>query len=248
MGKAVRPGLRREESGSLLIPRRWCPGIGKVGAVGARADGAVEVYGQKGVVGADAKEGLADGARDGGSGPFGDGAGPAVAAPEADRTGELAADEVAFCFGSGDAVGVAQGGRTWSWVKAHDARGEEFAAQQLTWLFSTVFLRNREAVQQTLGLLASNPNPVAPDAYHRQAQAYLEYDAVDRLGDIKAPTLVVVGEQDLLTPPWVVREVASKIPGARFEVIRGDGASHVVPIERPDDFNPLVARFLGANP
>ena len=93
-------------------------------------------------------------------------------------------------------------------------------------------------------MLASNPNPVAPDAYHRQAQAYLGYEAVDRLGDIKAPTLVVVGEQDLLTPPWVVRKVASKIPGARFEVINGDGASHVVPIERPDDFNSLVVRFL----
>jgi pimeloyl-ACP methyl ester carboxylesterase len=153
---------------------------------------------------------------------------------------------------SGCSAGPARGAfdpiRTWNWVKAHDTRGEEFAAQQLTWLFSTAFLRNREAVQQTLGLLASNPNPVAPDAYHRQAQAYLEYDAVDRLGDIKAPTLVIVGEQDLLTPPWVVREVASRIPGARFEVIKGDGASHVVPIERPDDFNPLVARFLGANP
>jgi 3-oxoadipate enol-lactonase len=135
--------------------------------------------------------------------------------------------------------------RTWDWVKAHDASGEEFAAQQFTWLFSTAFRRNREAVQQTLGLLASNPNPVGPDAYHRQAQAYLQYDAIDRLGDIKAPTLVVSGEQDLLTPPWVCREVASKIPGARFEMIKGDGASHVVPIERPDDFNPLVARFLG---
>jgi 3-oxoadipate enol-lactonase len=135
--------------------------------------------------------------------------------------------------------------RTWDWVKANDERGEEFAAQQFTSLFSTAFLRNREAVQQTLRLLASNPNPVGPDAYHRQAQAYLQYDALDQLGAIKAPTLVVVGEQDLLTPPWVCREVASKIPGARFEMIKGDGASHLVPIERPDDFNPLVARFLG---
>ena len=135
--------------------------------------------------------------------------------------------------------------RTFDWVKANDESGQEFAAQQFTWLFSTAFLRHREAVQQTLALLSSNPNPVGPEAYHRQAQAYLQYDALDRLGDIKAPTLVVAGEQDLLTPPWVCREVASKIPGARFEVIKGDGASHLVPIERPDDFNQLVVRFLG---
>jgi 3-oxoadipate enol-lactonase len=101
-------------------------------------------------------------------------------------------------------------------------------------------------VQQTIAMLASNPNPVGPDAYDRQAQAYLQHDALDRLGDIKSPTLVIVGEQDLLTPPWVTREVASAISGARFEVIRGDGSSHVVPLERPDDFNKLVTDFVAA--
>ena len=52
-----------------------------------------------------------------------------------------------------------------------------------------------------------------------------------------------VGEQDLLTPPWIAREVAAAIPGAQLEIISGDGASHVVPLERPDEFNRLVMRF-----
>jgi pimeloyl-ACP methyl ester carboxylesterase len=102
-------------------------------------------------------------------------------------------------------------------------------------------------VQQTLSLLASNPNPVGPEAYNRQAQAYLRYDSLDRLADIKSPTLVIAGEQDLLTPPWICREVADRIPGARFEIMKGDGSSHVVPIERPDQFNELVTRFLVAS-
>ena len=134
--------------------------------------------------------------------------------------------------------------RIWSWVKAHDASGEVFGGQQLASLFSTAFLRNHEAVRDTTALLASNPYPMSPEAYGRQADAYLRFDALDRLGAITAPTLVVVGEQDLLTPPWIAREVADAIPGARFEVIRGDGSSHVVPIERPDDFNRLVSDFL----
>jgi 3-oxoadipate enol-lactonase len=132
----------------------------------------------------------------------------------------------------------------WNWVKANDPSGEVFGAQQFTWLFSSAFLRNRQAVQDTIALLASNPNPVEPEAYDRQAQAYLRFDALDRLDGITAPTLVIVGEQDLLSPPWVAREVAGAIPGARFELITGDGSSHVVALERPDDFNQLVSNFL----
>jgi 3-oxoadipate enol-lactonase len=134
----------------------------------------------------------------------------------------------------------------WSWVKANDAAGKVFGGQQFVSLFSTAFLRNHQAVQDTAELLASNPYPMSPEAYARQADAYGQFDALDRLGTITAPTLVVVGEQDLLTPPWIAREVADAIPGARFEVIFGAGSSHVVPIERPDDFNRLVSDFLAA--
>jgi 3-oxoadipate enol-lactonase len=132
----------------------------------------------------------------------------------------------------------------WNWVKANDPNGEVFAGQQFTWLFSSAFLRNPAAVQDTIGLLASNPNPVEAEAYDRQAQAYLHFDAVDRLGGIKAPTLVIVGEQDLLTPPWVAREVADGIPGALLKIVTGEGSSHLVPLERPDAFNQLVMDFL----
>jgi pimeloyl-ACP methyl ester carboxylesterase len=134
----------------------------------------------------------------------------------------------------------------WNWVKANDPSGEVFAAQQFTWLFSSTFLRDRAAVQDTIALLVSNPNPIDPRAYDRQAHAYLQFDALDRLDGITAPTLVIVGEQDLLTPPWVAREVARGIPGAGFEIVRGDGSSHVLPLERPDDFNQVVTTFLAS--
>ena len=132
----------------------------------------------------------------------------------------------------------------WDWVKANDPTGDVFGGQQFVSLFSTAFLRNHHAVRDTAALLASNPYPMTPDAYGRQADAYRQFDALDRLAAVTAPTLVVVGEQDLLTPPWIAREVAEAIPGARFEIIRGDGSSHVVPIECPDEFNGLVLKFL----
>jgi 3-oxoadipate enol-lactonase len=132
----------------------------------------------------------------------------------------------------------------WAWLKRNDPTGETFACEQFVWLFSTAFRRNRAAVESTIAMLSSNPHPVEPDAYQRQADAYLAYDALDQLGDIRAPTLMIVGEQDLLTPPWICEEVTRGIRGARFEVIEGDGASHLAAVERADDFNALVIRFL----
>lgn len=134
--------------------------------------------------------------------------------------------------------------RIWSWVRSHDDSGEAFVAQQFVWLFSSSFLRNDAAVKQTLALLASNPTPMTRDAYTRQAMAYLQHDALDRLGGIQVPTLVVGGEQDLLTPPWILQEVATAIPGAELRILRGHGSSHLLPLERPAEFNQLVTDFL----
>ena len=77
-----------------------------------------------------------------------------------------------------------------------------------------------------------------------QWDADLAHDSLDRLGDITAPTLVVVGEQDLLTPPWQARAVAEAVPGARFELVTGPGSSHALHIERLEDLLRIVNSFL----
>jgi pimeloyl-ACP methyl ester carboxylesterase len=79
-----------------------------------------------------------------------------------------------------------------------------------------------------------------------QWDADLAHDSLDRLGAITAPTLVVVGEQDLLTPPWQARKVADAIPGARYELVTGPGSSHGMHIERPEELTKIVTGFLGA--
>jgi len=132
----------------------------------------------------------------------------------------------------------------WSYVKTQDTNGLMFAAQQFIWLFSESFNRNHEAVNQTLQMLASNPNPVSAEAYQRQAEAYLKHDTLDRLNQVTAPTIVIAGEQDRLTPPWICKEVADAIPNAKYKLIMGEGSSHVLPLERPDDFNQAVLSFL----
>ena len=75
----------------------------------------------------------------------------------------------------------------WNWVKANDATGEVFGGQQFASLFSTAFLRNHQAVRDTAELLASNPYPMSPEAYGRQADAYRHFDALDRLAADHSP-------------------------------------------------------------
>jgi len=67
--------------------------------------------------------------------------------------------------------------------------------------------------------------------------------AIDRLEEISAPTLVVVGEHDV---PDMVRQAGDlkrRIPGAELVVI--PGAAHLPSLERPDEFNAHLIRFLG---
>ncbi len=56
------------------------------------------------------------------------------------------------------------------------------------------------------------------------------------------PTLVLVGEEDTLTPPDAARRMATLIPGARLVVI--PGAAHVPPLERPSETTAEIREFL----
>jgi 3-oxoadipate enol-lactonase len=56
------------------------------------------------------------------------------------------------------------------------------------------------------------------------------------------PTLVIVGEDDTLTPPDGARRMATAIPGARLVVV--PGAAHVPPVEQPTETTAAIRDFL----
>ena len=66
--------------------------------------------------------------------------------------------------------------------------------------------------------------------------------AAGRLGEVRAPTLVVVGDLDTPQTLEAAGALANGIPGARLEVIRG--TAHLPNMERPEEFNRLVLEFL----
>ncbi|HEX6057482.1 MAG TPA: alpha/beta fold hydrolase, partial [Gemmatimonadaceae bacterium] len=69
-------------------------------------------------------------------------------------------------------------------------------------------------------------------------------DSTETLATIDVPTLVVVGEEDSLTPPAEARAMQERIAGSRLEVIAGAG--HASAFERPAAFSHVLGDFLGA--
>lgn len=68
------------------------------------------------------------------------------------------------------------------------------------------------------------------------------YNTLRRLPYIKAPTLVIWGRNDETNALEMGEATAKGIPGARLVVL--DDTGHMVPAQRPDEFNKLVLDFL----
>jgi 3-oxoadipate enol-lactonase len=69
-------------------------------------------------------------------------------------------------------------------------------------------------------------------------------DSTDLLSTIDVPTLVIVGEEDVITPPKEARELSRGIPNSRLEII--PGAGHLSNLERPAAFNTALSDFVGS--
>ena len=80
-------------------------------------------------------------------------------------------------------------------------------------------------------------------AVEEDEEELLVENLADRLGEVRVPTLVVVGDEDQPDMHAISERLASEIPGARLARI--PATAHVPSIERPREFDELVVPFLG---
>ena len=103
--------------------------------------------------------------------------------------------------------------------------------------------RSPELVASVRAMLARQPVPGIVAAL----EAMIERpDSTADLATIDVPTLIVVGDEDVLTPPSEARAMHAHIAGSRLEVLAGAG--HVSPLERPAAFNQVLGEFLAGLP
>ena len=117
----------------------------------------------------------------------------------------------------------------------------ERAGEFLGQLFTPEFLANPgPGFGQMAASFVQYPQTLA--GLKGQAAAIAAHDAFDRLGQIKAPTLVIAGDADPLIDPANSRILAERIPGAELRLL--PGLRHGFTAEKPDEFNAIVLEFL----
>ena len=77
---------------------------------------------------------------------------------------------------------------------------------------------------------------IPSDGLRAAVRCLPSHDVTARLGEVAAPTLVIVGELDEETPASYAEALRDGIPGARMEII--PGAGHLTPSETPRAFQP----------
>lgn len=100
--------------------------------------------------------------------------------------------------------------------------------------------QNDPALKGLVRLMASE---VGPNAFVRQQNAIISRaDSRSGLGAIKCPTLVVVGDQDELTPPELSKEIVDGISGA--QLIKIPECGHLSTLEKPDKVSQAIVNWI----
>jgi pimeloyl-ACP methyl ester carboxylesterase len=111
---------------------------------------------------------------------------------------------------------------------ARQGRFAEIADDQ----FPLLVHRKRHSDEALKAVVRAMNQETGAEAYIRQQEAIMSRpDSRPGLGAIKCPTLVLVGDEDQLTPPELAREITNGIRGARLVIVPESG--HLSTLEQP---------------
>jgi pimeloyl-ACP methyl ester carboxylesterase len=108
-------------------------------------------------------------------------------------------------------------------------------------IFSKEFRESEpERARELIAFFRKHRPPPHGVISHLWASIY--HDTVSRLGNVQAPTLVMHGEHDAMTPLANAQELARRIPDAELAIVRGAG--HAFPLERPEQSFEITMDWL----
>ena len=111
-------------------------------------------------------------------------------------------------------------------------------------LYRKIFFSEKTSEEIYQEFLRDNKDYIEglPPHVFRYSKFYKDYDASNTVVNIKAPTLIIVGRDDKVTPPEHSKTLKKLIPESRLEII--DDAGHLILYEKPDKINKLIHEFI----
>jgi 3-oxoadipate enol-lactonase len=131
--------------------------------------------------------------------------------------------------------------RTWSEAARSRDPQRLFEVSYMLNFSDAYITANRSAIEAAAGRYAQ----LDMDAVLELLDCFDRFDLTNELHRITAPTLVVVGENDILKPRKYSERIALEIPGADLVVV--PGAGHAICLEKPTLFNAILLGFLAVN-
>lgn len=93
-------------------------------------------------------------------------------------------------------------------------------------------------IRQSLELLQQVPAQVV----YNDFQACNRFDRSENIGTVALPTLIVVGERDVMTPPAFAEALQKQILNSKL--VQVPGAGHLVMLEKPNEVNQAIEAFV----
>jgi pimeloyl-ACP methyl ester carboxylesterase len=118
---------------------------------------------------------------------------------------------------------------------------EMLVRDRLLWTAQDATIEQTDLIEQMITFFNRDGAPLSSELFTRQCDACLAHDTLDRLREIRKPTLVLCGRNDALTPPRFHRELADEIADARLVTFAY--AAHLVMVEAAEAFNHTVIEF-----
>jgi len=116
------------------------------------------------------------------------------------------------------------------------------AQVMMPWIFSNSFMANHEACEMVIKNMEQDLHPPTLEALKRQYEALVAFDSTPWQAQIRSPTLVLIGDEDLVCPPMESRRLVERVPNGQLHCFEGQAHSSL--LERPAEFCQIVTGFL----
>lgn len=125
-------------------------------------------------------------------------------------------------------------------IRTVEAKGMEPVVEPTLqrWFTAPFREQRRDVMDRVRAMLRSTP----PQGYSGCCHAIPKIDVTDRLGAVRCPALVIVGEEDPGTPVEMARAIHAALPSAELAILRS--AAHLSNMEQPEEFNRILLGFL----